>query len=101
MTARNLRPSLLLATAVLPIIFLIFPADATTTSPAEQSKAIEQARKGLDASDSERNRAAFACLTEAVATLGAQRNGLRNGPPAFTGLGPKGFKFTKPEREGH
>jgi hypothetical protein len=71
MTAISLRTSSWLATAILPITFLIFPADATTTCPVEQSKAIEKARRGFDAGDPEKGGAALVCLAEAVATLGA------------------------------
>jgi hypothetical protein len=84
MTARIAHPFLLLATALLPVTIPITPAYATTTCPADPSKAIAEARKALGSEDRSKDREALACLADAVAALDAKLDDLIAGKIIFT-----------------
>lgn len=84
MTARLFRSSLLFATAFLPISFLVPPAHATTTCPPDPAGAVAEAREALEAKDTSKDRAALACLVEAVGEISTKLDDLIAGKITFT-----------------
>ena len=73
-------------------------ASATETCAENPRIAVAAARSALEKSDIRNDRAALACLVEAVAALDERIQGLSDGSVPFDGpiYAPKGVAITKP-----
>jgi hypothetical protein len=85
------------------VVSAVLPVKAAMPCPSDTSKSIERAREALRTDNPAGDRAALACLVEAVAAIDARLTGLSNGSIPFDGTAylPKGFVITKtPSSEG-